>query len=117
MPRSTLTETVDRLNSLVNQILGLNEEERGYVLDQILPEPEEQPKQKKTRKKRAASATNQRRGMPTPREGNGNCVALVNDTPCDEPQSSPIHDPKGGYAGYHEFQPGKKEKVSAASGD
>lgn len=27
------------------------------------------------------------------------------DTYCTLPESSPIHDPEGGYAGYHEFQP------------
>lgn len=58
MPRSQLSETFDRLQAIVNQILALNEEERGYVLDQINPlaEPDEQPKQKRVRKKRTTKS-------------------------------------------------------------
>lgn len=69
MNRSPLTDRYDRLDTIVNQILGLNEEERGYVLDRVDPKPEaeEAPKQKKTRKKRSAPATTEprkKKGLP-----------------------------------------------------
>jgi len=37
------------------------------------------------------------------------CVAMVPtlDIPCGEREDALIHDPKGGYASYHEFDPGK----------
>ena len=107
MSRSPLTPKIREAQSFIDQLNGLEPDVRDLVLDLLLPESEEQSKQKKARKKRATS----RRGMPE-RESE-NCLAVVNDKPCDQPGASLIHDPKGGYAGYHEFQPGKGKAVSA----
>jgi hypothetical protein len=110
--RSPLTESYLKVKSLINEVDALTPDERGLFLDLLLPESDEQPNPKKTRKKRTASATGRRRGMPD-QEG-GNCTAVVNDKPCDEQGANLIHDPKAGYAGYHEFQPGKSKKAAGA---
>lgn len=47
--RSELSETYDRLMGLAGQLLGLNEEERNFVLDRVAPLPETTPM--KTKKK------------------------------------------------------------------
>jgi len=69
MPRSTITETVKKVQGLVDQVNALSEDERAFFLDLLLPEPEQQQpaKTKRTRKKRSAStsASRQKRGLPT----------------------------------------------------
>lgn len=70
MSRSSITETVQRVQSLVDQVKSLNEDEYAFFLDLLLPEPEQPAvKVKRARKKRAPSAAvppaNKRRGLPT----------------------------------------------------
>jgi hypothetical protein len=121
--RSELSETYDRLMSLVGQLLGLNEEERGFVLDRVapLPEPEAQPK-KSTKKAGKKAASKSQRGQSiadaiqrTGKVTNGACAYLLdNGTVCNTGDNNPIHDKSMGYAAYHEFQPGKSSAQSAA---
>lgn len=56
MVRSWLTETVTQVDDLLNQINGLPDEVRLYLLDRLVPEPEPETKPtRKTRKKSSAS--------------------------------------------------------------
>jgi hypothetical protein len=52
MARSTLTTTIQRIQGLADQVLGLPPEEYHYFLDLIDPQPEPAAPAKKTRKKR-----------------------------------------------------------------
>ena len=108
MARSELSERYDRLMGIVSQVLSLNEEERGFVIDRIAPEAE-QPKVKRRRKSKTVAAPPKKKGLPAV-NSEGPC-SVEN---CGETADNAIHDPKGGYAGYHEFQPVKKLKAVAA---
>src|SRR5687768_18604921 len=99
MARSELSERYDRLMGIVSQVLSLNEEERGFVLDRIAPEAE-QPKVKRKRKPKTVATPPKKKGLPAVNDP-GWCMA----PDCGEPHDNLIHDPKAGYAGYHEFQP------------
>lgn len=43
------------------------------------------------------------------------CIAIVPglDVECGNPEDNGIHDPNGGYGGYHEFEAGKAKKAAA----
>jgi hypothetical protein len=128
MPRSELSDTYDRLMGIVGQILGLNEEERGFVLDRVAPMPEaEQSKKPKRKPPKGGSKS----GSKSPRASNlgatikGNldqrrvagsnggddedgprCTYFLgDDAPCDATEHSPVHRRDGGYLKWHEFQP------------
>lgn len=63
MARSILTTTVQRIQGLADQVLGLPPEEYHYFLDLIdpQPEPEAPAKQKRKRTKRAEPLSEERR--------------------------------------------------------
>lgn len=105
MARSPLIETYKRVEGMVAYVReNLNPGEYDLFLDMVAPEPEpEAPKQ--TRKKRAARTPKQA-GLPKAEAGNGAlCIAQVPglDVPCGNVEENPIHDPNGGYGGYHPF--------------
>lgn len=104
--RSPVTGMVDQFNALT-------EEQQKVFLDMVDPQPEpEQVKVKRTRKKKAEVPTAQKRGLPpakadAPAVDSGWCVAKVPglDVVCVNPEDNGIHDPNGGYGGYHPFVP------------
>ena len=115
--RSPLTETFRKVQSLVDQVNALNPDEHGLFLDLLLPESEEQPKQKKTRKKRttAQSGKQTKKGLPEqtslmvdrPRTGVSTgelCGACGNVEDYQDHFAPSPH--------YHEFQPGKSKKAA-----
>lgn len=68
MPRSSITETVQRVQSLVDQVKTLTPDEYAFFLDLLMPEPEQPAtKVKRGRKKKAATTapTTKKRGLPT----------------------------------------------------
>lgn len=68
MARSSITETVQRVQSLVDQVKTLTPDEYAFFLDLLLPEPEQPAtKVKRGRKKKAATTapTTKKRGLPT----------------------------------------------------
>ena len=97
MARSPVTTLLDQFNNLTP-------EEAKVFLDLVAPEPEpEAPKQ--TRKKRVARTPKQT-GLPKAEASNGAlCIAQVPglDVPCRNTEENGIHDPNGGYGGYHPF--------------
>lgn len=130
MSRSELSETYDRLMNIVGQLLGLNEEERGFILDRVAPMPEQSAKRSR---KKAGKKASKKAGSKSPRasslgtaiKGNldqrreaatkditdesgvvGGCVQ------CGMAEDMPVHNEKGGYVTWHQFQPA----ASAAHG-
>lgn len=67
MARSTITETVQRVQSLVDQVKALEPDEYAFFLDLLMPEPEQTPvKAKRGRKKKTTTAAPaKKRGLPT----------------------------------------------------
>ncbi len=133
MPRSELSETYDRPMNIVGQLLGLNEEERGFVLDRVAPMPEPEQAAKKSRKKtgrKSGSKSSRASSLGATIKGNldqrRTASDLTNDPSltgpactkegCDWKAEDLIHDPNGGYAGYHEFQPAGKSTAPSARG-
>src|SRR5687768_2703222 len=110
--RSRLTEVIRRVEGMISYVReNLSGDEYNLFLDLLVPEPEaEQPKVKRRRKSKTVSATPpKKKGLPAV-NSEGPC-SVEN---CGETADNAIHDPKGGYAGYHEFQPVKKLKAVAA---
>ena len=102
MARSPVTKLIDGFHSL-------NEVEQKVFLDQVDPQPEQEAPAKKTRKKRTP-----RTGLPeaakdvkadAPKGSGQFCTAIVPGlgVVCGETADKLIHDPKGGYGGYHPF--------------
>ena len=117
MPRSPITEQYQRLMSLVEQLHGLPEDERNFVLDLFvpLPEPEQvEAKPKRGRKKGAKGASKLASSIAAQITKNpeskrstdeGACTfVLENGQVCNTGDNNPIHDKSFGYAGYHEFR-------------
>jgi hypothetical protein len=65
--RSPITGILQRAMALVDQINSLPQEEKDLVLDLLVPEPEQEVKVKKTRKKRTPKA--EKRGLPQTQAG------------------------------------------------
>lgn len=110
MPRSQLSETYDRLMSLVGQLLGLNEEERNFVLDRVapLPEPEKKPT-KRTSKKSNKSASKSARGQSISSAIRGTASRTITGpacSTCGNVEDHPDHD-TAHYLSAHEFDAGK----------
>lgn len=106
------------VTALIQQYNSLTDVEQKVFLDLVDPQPEPQ-EVKRTRKKRAtsaASAAAKKRGLPDTATAAGAdaetatthalCVANVPtlNVPCASSELNAIHDPKGGYAGYHPFE-------------
>ena len=139
MARSPLTDTYKRVQGMVFYVQeNLSEDDYLLFLDMVVPEPEPEAPAQKTRKKRDKSARAQSLSSAiakTPKAdtepdeaaeraqeiiGNGAlCIAKIPglDVVCDSAKSYPIHDPNGGYGGYHEFvsavPAGKKRRKEA----
>lgn len=103
--RSPVTAVIQSFNALT-------EDEKKLCLDFIAPEPEPEPQVKQTRKtrKRAEPLSDERRqavhkrGLP---QSNGQlCTAMVPglNVECGNLEDNGIHDPNGGYGGYHPFE-------------
>lgn len=131
MPRSPLTETITRVEGMIEYVASnLSPEEFDLFLDKVapLPEPEQgEAKPKRGRKKAAKSASKRSSGMAAALNRSlaqrdqstsvEECCFRYQDTAiCGEVASNPIHDPKGGYAGYHEFQEDYAEGTGQRSG-
>lgn len=116
MPRSPLTESINKVRRLVVEIKGtLTEDEYNLLLDELLPEPEPEAKPaKKTRKKAAGKKSARASGLGeqlgnrrrTPKINDGACAYVLGDgSICNTGDNNPIHDETFGYAAYHPFQP------------
>lgn len=129
MSRSWLTETIARVDDLLNQINGLPDEVRLYLLDRLIPEPEPEVKPaKKSRKKsnKPASKSARASGMAAAinrsltqqrQVKDGACTfVLDNGAVCNTGDNNPIHDQSFGYAGYHEFQSAPVAHEASAGG-
>lgn len=114
MPRSTITDTVNKVQSLITQLYALTDDERAYFFDMVDPLPE-QPEApvKKTRKKRTtkAPASPKKRGMPANvgqsiAEGVKSAGNDLEDEACARCPNRPDHNIHhlAGFEGYHEFK-------------
>lgn len=100
--RSPVTLVIQQFNSLT-------EDEKKLCLDFIAPEPEQEVPVKKLRKKRTPriglpEATKDPKADTSKTEGQL-CTAIVPGlgVVCGEAEDRLIHDPNGGYGGYHPF--------------
>lgn len=90
MPRSPLTEQYQRMMSLVEQLHALEPDERNFILDLLVPEPEPVSKpQKKSSKKAARSRA----------------VSFCGK--CGTPEDRPAHHDRA-TSDYHKFVPSLK---------
>lgn len=97
---------------LIKAFQEMTPEERACFLDLVDPQPEPEPaKQKRKRKKatpdgkseHALSLKEKIQGTPDTKS-NSRCVFQHDDERvCGEVATNPVHDPNGGYAGYHVF--------------
>ena len=105
MARSDLTIIFQRVQGLVSQVNDLAPDERALFLDLLLPETEAKPKAKRKRAKSGKSTRATSLAQKIQGTVGGKCafVAEGEDDPCGVGADNPIHDPNGGYAGFHEF--------------
>ncbi|HEX7330368.1 MAG TPA: hypothetical protein VF290_02645 [Pyrinomonadaceae bacterium] len=118
---------------MVEQFNALTEVEQRVFLDLVDPQPEPESAAKKTRKKRttkSAKAQSLSTAIRSSHEAKGDaptsdgqlCTAKIPglDVVCGETSDKLIHDPNGGYAGYHPFdtsaQPAEKRSRRKAAG-
>ena len=145
MNRSPLTEQYQRVMSLVEQLHELPEDERNFILDLLVPLPEQSEVKKATKrasKKSGKSASKSARasGMAATikdklqqREptvgGFADDADMVlcryrypkdspvnSGIPCNQERVNGVHDKSMGYAGYHEFQPAGKPSAQPVRG-
>lgn len=119
MPRSRVTELIERYNAL-------NEVEQKVFLDQVDPQPEPAVPAKQTRKKRGRSKKAQSLSdaiskTPKVESDTDPCVyQYAKDGPvnagmvCGELANNGVHDETMGYASYHEFEAPKAKKAKSA---
>lgn len=118
--RSPLTSTIKRVKGMIAYVReNLDEGEYDLFLDLILPEPEPLKAAKKGRKKssKGGSKSSRASGMAAAISNSLNQRRRVaGDNPeltgptcakdgCSWKEEDLIHDPRGGYAGYHPFVP------------
>lgn len=131
MARSPVTNVINAFNSLT-------EDEKKLCLDFIAPEPEPDQPVKKPRKKRTTKspkAQSLESVIKSSHEAKSEAALVLDGTPCTakvpgldvvcgETADRLIHDPNGGYAGYHPFslvapavepKPSRKNKGTKAS--
>lgn len=76
-----------------------------------------QSAQAEKKSKRAASLGTAIKGNLNQRREASVCAFVYADSShCNQKEDNPVHDPKGGYAGYHEFQPAESQ-AAAGAGD
>lgn len=111
MPRSPIPDMIERFHNLT-------QEERKCFLDLVDPQPEPEPPAKQTRKKRttkSAKAQSLESAIKSSQEAKAEAPLVLDGTPCTatvpgldvvcgETADKLIHDPQGGYAGYHPFE-------------
>lgn len=134
MPRSPLTEQYQRVMSLVEQLHALEPDERNFILDLLVPEPEPAKKpQKKSSKKTGGKGGGGSRRERSLRQqigsvvqGSGNnlqspqprCIAMIDDNggemECGESIDHNTHH-KQTDPNYHQFV--APPATHAASGD
>jgi hypothetical protein len=97
---------------IVGLFTALSDDSKRIVLE-ILKTQNATPRKASTKKpERSAPAQKDLPVGKTPSDAL--CVAQVPtlDVPCGEPKDALIHDPKGGYASYHEFEGPKPVKAA-----
>lgn len=114
MARSPLTETIARVNGMVRYVQeNLNPDEYDLFLDLCVPEPEPEAAKPVKKKRKSSSKSPRASGMAAAINRNlrqrrdelpEQCAQeLTNGGTCAFPEDHLIHDPKGGYSGYHPF--------------
>jgi hypothetical protein len=108
---SYLRQLTDDETALLETLRGMNDSERELLVESLSP-AKGQGKKKAT-KKPASTSGNSRRGLPLTEVGKPldggvskmRCAYTDGDDPtaCGDYADGPIHDPKGGYGGYHPF--------------
>lgn len=104
---------------MLNLLRGLSESEREQLIEVMGPQTKSPKKSTKKagKKSQRASSLQQQIQSTSKSKTNGEekCGQLVAGLPCGAGPSDPIHDETFGYAGYHEFAPGKS--IAQSAGD
>ncbi len=106
MPRSQLAAELNKAQALKDFLAALSEDERNFILDELLPEPEQVEKPKQTRKPREVKQ--EKRGLP---ETKTQDVKVEKCFACYEEREHPNHDKT--YLSSHEFASAPVSKKKA----
>jgi hypothetical protein len=92
---------------IITLFTALPDDSKRIVFD-VIRSQTATPRKVAAKKSKTASAPAQN-DLPADKKSDVECIANVPtlDVPCGERADALIHDPKGGYASYHPFEPAK----------
>ena len=117
---SQLRNLTDDETALLETLRAMSDAERELTVEALQPQ-----KVVKKASKKSSNKSSRASGMAAAIKGNLDqrreasvCVFIYADNShCNQKEDNPVHDPNGGYAGYHEFQPSDATAAHGAGGD